>query len=318
MPNFKRYENLLISLFFLFILSGCDGLIGKATHISEDTQIVTMEGEPHFIANSPEVAPLWDNYENTTLAQLTEKSQEGDSEAIFLLALIQFGHTTGFEQEPEHARGLNMLQEAWRLGVVDAGYSLFTVYYKGIGIRKNIPLSLAYLEASAEKGYIQSQKDLAYAYRGTIDGPYPRGIVEEDIERARFWFTKAAEQGDAESATQLAGIYHKGQGVPQNDRAAFEWLKRAETMPFDGDLSHSGLAICYEQGIGTEIDLVQAYKYYDLQGSAGVPDKRRLEARMMPEQVQQAIALSRAWQEEHRTFVPSYYGLEHQPDGSYK
>ncbi|PTL89646.1 tetratricopeptide repeat protein, partial [Halomonas sp. SYSU XM8] len=146
----------------------------------------------------------------------------------------------------------------------------------------------------------------------------PRGLVEQDIQQARIWFTRAAEQGDAESASQLAGIYRKGLGVPKDERAAFEWLKRAENMPFDGRISHGGLAVYYEEGIGTEVDLVQAYKYYDLRDPAGAPDKRRLAEQMTPDQIRQAIELSRAWQEEHGIFVPSYYGLEYQPDGSFK
>ena len=272
-----------------------------------------MEHEAKIINNSPDIDALSESFD-TTIEQITEKSEQNDAESIYLLGLINFGHITGFEREPNPARAIELLRKAWRLGIVEAGYSLFTVYYNGVVAPANKPLALAYLEASAEKGYILSQRRLGHAYRGSN----PRGLVEENIQQARIWFTKAAEQGDAESATQLAGIYREGLGVPKNEQAAFDWLKRAETMPFEGRISHSGLAMYYEQGIGTEVNLALAYKYYDLQGTAGVPDKLRLEAQMTPEQVQQAITLSRAWQEENRTFFPSYYGLEHQPDGSYK
>ena len=273
-----------------------------------------MKGTPYFILNTPQNKSYWDYFNNITEDQMKERSRNADGEATFLLGLVNFGQIIGFERQPNTSEGTQLLQEAWRLGVIDAGYSLFTVYYRGIGSPVNRPLALAYLQASAERGYILSQRKLGHAYRGSN----PRGLVEENIQQARIWFTKAAEQGDAESATQLAGIYRKGLGVPVDRQQAFEWLRRAETMPFEGRISHSGLAMYYEQGIGTEVDLVQAYKYYDLQGTAGVPDKRRLEAQMTSEQVQQAITLSRVWQEENRAFFPSYYGLKHQPDGSYK
>ncbi|PTL88547.1 hypothetical protein C6W89_21065, partial [Halomonas sp. SYSU XM8] len=179
---------------------------------------------------------------------MKERASNGDGEATFLLGLVYFGQIIGFELQPDTSEGTKLLQEAWRLGVIDAGYSLFTVYYRGIGSPVNRPLALAYLQASAERGYILSQRKLGHAYRGSN----PRGLVEENIQQARTWFTKAAEQGDAESATQLAGIYRKGLGVPKDEQAAFDWLKRAETMPFEGRISHSGLAMYYEQGIGTE------------------------------------------------------------------
>ena len=311
--NKYRIFTTLAVLASLTTLFGCDDTYFFNTRQTDNTSI-EMEAAPHFIANSTDNSPLWDNFEGITVEDLTNKAKASDGESTFLLGLVQFGHITGFEREPDTSEGIRLLQEAWRLGVIDAGHSLFTVYYKGIGTRINKPLALAYLQASAEKGYILSQKRLGFAYRGSD----PRGLVDKDIQQARIWFTRAAEQGDAESASQLAAIYRKGLGVPKDERTAFEWLKRAENMPFDGSISHGGLAVYYEEGIGTEVDLVQAYKYFDLQGTAGVPDKKRLKAQMTPEQVQQAIALSRAWQEENRTFFPSYYGLEHQSDGSYR
>ncbi|PTL93902.1 hypothetical protein C6W89_01760 [Halomonas sp. SYSU XM8] len=315
-----KNNSTIIAIYILvsLILSGCDNGRDHLPNGLNPTAIATMENTPYFISNAPSRYALSERLENIDMTQLAEDSKKNDGEAKLILGLIYLDMVTGIEEPVDKAYGLTLLQEAWQLGVVDAGHILFKVYFYGHGVRVNHPLALAYLEASAEKGYIRSQKNLAYAYRGNSQGPQPRGIVELDIEKARYWFTKAAEQGDAESATQLAQIYYKGLGVPKDDKVAFEWLKRAENMPFEGRMSHSGLAMCYEQGIGTEVDLVQAYKYYDLEDPAGAPDKRRLEAMMTPEQVQDAIRLSREWQEEHGVFVPSYYGLEYQPDGSFK
>lgn len=313
MTSVMKFFFYIATIIGLLYLSGCDNTreINK-TDPHENTAL-PMEHEAKIITNNPDIDALRESFD-TTIEKITEKTEQNDAESIYLLGLINFGHITGFEREPNRARAIELIRKAWRLGIVDAGYSLFTVYYNGVVAPANKPLALAYLEASAEKGLIISQRDLGHAYRGAD----PQGLVEEDIEQARYWFTRAAEQGDAESATQLAGIYHKGLGVERDDEAAFNWLKRAENMPFEGRMSHSGLAMCYEQGIGTEVDLVQAYKYYDLQDPAGAPDKRRLEAMMTPEQVQEAIRLSRERQEERGVFVPSYYGLEYQPDGSFK
>ncbi|WP_289105599.1 tetratricopeptide repeat protein [uncultured Halomonas sp.] len=315
MPHYVKKISIILFLTCAApCLTACDESSTFNFMNSRETTFTEMEGTPYFIANNPDRYALADFYDNTSVEQLLRGNQNGDTTAKFLLGLIYAELITGYEEYVDRSQGLPLVKESWKMGVVDAGSSLFTAYNWGIGTRINKPLALAYLQASAEKGYILSQKRLGFAYLGSD----PRGLVEQDIQQARIWFTRAAEQGDAESATQLAGIYQEGIGVPKDERAAFEWLKRAEHMPFNGFLSHRGLANYYEKGIGTEVDLVQAYKYFDLQGTAGVPDKKRLEAQMTPEQVQQAIALSRAWQEENRTFFPSYYGLEHQSDGSYR
>ena len=315
MPHYvKKIPIILFLIFSAVSLTGCDESSIFNFMDSREITFTEMEESPYFIANNPDRYALADFYDNTSIEKLIRDNQNGDITSKFLLGLIYAELITGYEEYVDRSQGLPLVKESWKMGVIDAGYSLFTAYNWGIGTRINKPLALAYLQASAEKGYILSQKRLGFAYLGSD----PRGLVEQDIQQARIWFTRAAEQGDAESATQLAGIYQEGIGVPKDEQTAFEWLKRAEHMPFNGFLSHRGLANYYEKGIGTEVDLVQAYKYFDLQGTAGVPDKKRLEAQMTPEQVQQAIALSRAWQEENRTFFPSYYGLEHQSDGSYR
>ncbi|MED5297303.1 MAG: sel1 repeat family protein, partial [Pseudomonadota bacterium] len=140
-----------------------------------------------------------------------------------------------------------------------------------------------------------------------------------DHGEAIKWSRLAADQGDLVSAGNLATIYGKGEGVKIDEKTSFDWLFRAETMPYGDPFTvFRGLARYYEEGIGTDVDLVQAYKYYDLLSPGSAPDKARLAEQMTPEQIHEAISLSRQWQEEHNTFVPSYYGLEYQEDGTFQ
>ena len=100
---------------------------------------------------------------------------------------------------------------------------------------------------------------------------------------------------------------------------SFEIALSVESKPYGDDMvGLDTLAFFYEKGIGTDINVVQAYKYYDLLSPGSAPDKARLEEKMTPEQIREAIRLSRQWQEEHNIFVPSYYGLEYQEDGSFQ
>ena len=52
------------------------------------------------------------------------------------------------------------------------------------------------------------------------------GIKQNDAEALR-WFTKAAEQGDAEAQTNLGVMYLKGEGVKQDDAEALRWFTKA-------------------------------------------------------------------------------------------
>ena len=51
--------------------------------------------------------------------------------------------------------------------------------------------------------------------------------VEKDYTKAFEWFSKAAEQGDADAQFSLGVMYSEGQGVGQNYEKAFEWYSKA-------------------------------------------------------------------------------------------
>ncbi|MGS0467992.1 hypothetical protein ACU8V3_13290 [Cobetia marina] len=59
----------------------------------------------------------------------------------------------------------------------------------------------------------------------------------------------------------------------------------------------------YEKGIGTNIDLVQAYKYYDQLQPAKDKDKIRIMKSMTNEEIAKAKRLSLELQEETNTYV---------------
>ncbi|RQW72954.1 sel1 repeat family protein [Halomonas sp. YLB-10] len=234
---------------------------------------------------------------------------------FFLSGFLSQGGVRGFDVEKNIEDMVKYNENAWRLGAVDAGYVLFGMYYTGGGVEKNKGVALRYLLDSARLGFIRSQRQLGVAYRGLT----LRDLVDKDEAAAFEWFLLAAEQGDRTSATNVAVFLHEGRGVDKDDDEAFRWFSRTEDMPYGGDTSgFRGLAAFYEKGIGTDIDLVQAYKYYDLLSPGSAPDKARLEEQMTPEQIREAIRLSRQWQEEHNIFVPSYYGLEYQEDGTFQ
>lgn len=100
---------------------------------------------------------------------------------------------------------------------------------------------------------------------------------------------------------------------------SFKWVEKGLYAKYDtSGIAPYIAAEYYEKGWGVDKNLVLAYKYYDLSGTAGSKGKSRVSKNMSDAEIEEAIKQSRAWQEEHNTFVPSYYGLKHQSDGSYR
>ena len=299
---------LIVCLIFLLV-SSCVEDFDSAIGVS----YMDIEGVPNILNNNPGPHSVGRLFEGYSLDELESLSKDFP-DAMYLMALVKFGNIPKMKVSPDPVAGRHLLEEAWRLGIVDAGYSLYEVYSKGVGVEVDNARAFSYLESSAELGYIKSQQTLGFV----LSGRRMNDFLEIDFSLARDWFEQAAKQGDAISALNLAGLYRAGKGGEADLARAYYWASSAENMRYgDAVYSFRTLAKYNEEGVGTDIDLVQAYKYYDLLSPGSAPDKTRLEAQMTPEQIREAIRLSRQWQEEHNIFVPSYYGLEYQEDGTF-
>ena len=68
--------------------------------------------------------------------------------------------------------------------------------------------------------------------------------VPQDDKAAEQWYRRAAEQGDADAQSNLGVMYVKGQGVPQDYKAAAQWFRRAAKQG-DAD-AQSNLGVMYD------------------------------------------------------------------------
>ena len=59
-----------------------------------------------------------------------------------------------------------------------------------------------------------------------LPGQHCKG-VRQDYQKAVEWYTKAANQGDADVQHLLGIMYKNGDGVPQNYKKAKEWYGKA-------------------------------------------------------------------------------------------
>jgi hypothetical protein len=109
-----------------------------------------------------------------------------------------------------------------------------------------------------------------------------------------YWWTKAAEQGNADAQYNLGMKHAKGQGVPQDyKQAVYWWTKAAEQGNADAQLI---LGLMYAKGEGVTQDHKLAYVWCSLasvQGSENAIKARDLVAsKLSPHQLSEAQELA--------------------------
>lgn len=115
---------------------------------------------------------------------------------------------------------------------------------------------LATLRQQAEKGDPAAQTQLGLAYRNG------KG-VNQDLEEAVKWYTRAAEKNHAEAQAYLGFMYMTGRGVRRNDAEAAKWHRKAAEQ--GNPLGQYNLGLMYLHGRGgTEANKQQAYAWLKL------------------------------------------------------
>lgn len=109
---------------------------------------------------------------------------------------------------------------------------------------------------SARLGYAPSQYKLGLAYEFGQLG------LNIDPRRSIAWYTKAAQQGEADAELALSGWYLTGfeNILVQSDKEAYLWGRKAA----DKGLAKAEYAVAYflEHGVGCEQDLEEARRWY--------------------------------------------------------
>ncbi|MFB4202172.1 tetratricopeptide repeat protein [Arhodomonas sp. KWT2] len=241
-----------------------------------------------------------------------EAARNGDARAQ---VLVGAAYTIGIEWQDvpiDFPKAAKWIKKAAAQDLAEGLYWLAGMYAAGYTVEKSPEKWLELTAEAGEQGFPKAQQELFYAFR---DGD-ERNNIEPDDEKYLYWLKKYAQSGASDGMSELAGKYEHGHIVAKDEKKAFQLMKKAAEMD---DLTAQGwLGDYYAQGIGTEKDLVKAYMMYDLGGTGDIEKKEALAEKMTDEQVQEAIARSRRWQEEHNSVRPSYYGLKRQPDGSYR
>ena len=74
--------------------------------------------------------------------------------------------------------------------------------------------------------------------------------VAQDYAKAREWYEKAADKGDASAMAALGVLYHNGQGVAQDYAKAREWYEKAADKDDPDAMTTLGVALPQGSGRG--------------------------------------------------------------------
>ncbi|MBU3009728.1 tetratricopeptide repeat protein [Cobetia amphilecti] len=257
-----------------------------------------------------------EEYASYNYSDLIAKGKARTIREEYFLSYAYLRNKNNVFEDVDYCKAMDGFKIASKNDVADASYVVAIMYYNGLCVDQDLEKARKYLILSGSRNYVQAQALLGRAYWGEN----VRDLFAKDTVKARHWLEKAANNGDAPSAIGLSYLYEHGLGGDENPELAFKWRRKASSLPY-GEFAMAyfqPLARYYENGYGTEADLVQAYKYYDLSGSVGGAGRSRVSKKMTNEQIAEARQQSRHWQEENRRFNPGYNSLQHQPDGSYR
>ena len=117
------------------------------------------------------------------------------------------------------AHAIKLLSPIAEEGNADAMYRMAIMLQNGLGCVADEKKAFRYMGDAATKGLPLAQHAYGFMF-------FEGECTEKDINQSIEWFTKAAEQGLAGSATTQAMIFEEGNMVPQDlEKAKFRYKK---------------------------------------------------------------------------------------------
>jgi uncharacterized protein len=209
---------------------------------------------------------------------------------------LGYFYCTGLGTKINPKLGMEWYQKAYDHGHVNALVGIGSMYEMGNGVEKNPSKAFEYFKRSADEGYLAAWNSVAYCYELGFG-------VEKCLEKSIECYTKTACQGDKTGQFNLGRAFHFGLGVVQDYTVAFKYYKMSAEQNLK-EASHN-LGILYIHGLGCEknlkeglnsfqkayengyiasslqigycyyfdeLDLENAYKYFEISRSKGIPE----------------------------------------------
>lgn len=123
----------------------------------------------------------------------------------------------------------------------------------------------------------------------------------KDYDSAAKFFSKAAEQGNAQAQLKMGMLYATGSGVALDDQKAVSWYLKASEQKIAEAQFYAAVRYANGQGIG--MDYVESCKWLIISGKAGFEFstlfREFLEKNMTPDNIAEAQKRASEWMKAH-------------------
>ena len=188
--------------------------------------------------------------QETYLEKLTRTAEEGNIESQLALGYLYLYGENG--EKVDYPKAFQYYTMAAAQEDIVALNNLGSLYFSGIGVKRDIDKSVALFEKASKLGNMESSVNLAFLFLSGKE-------VSKDSSRSMELFTRAANQGSPIAQFMLGYAYYQGFVLKQNHTKAFSLIKQAADAGFDD--AQYVTAIMYINGHGTTKNYGHAVKY---------------------------------------------------------
>jgi len=131
----------------------------------------------------------------------------------------------------------------------------------GCGAAKDGKVAIERLKIAAERGYEKAMTKLGDIYRNGI-------LTDPDPEEAKKWYYEAAKQNAPEALVNLGLLHYRADIANSSPELAFQYIESA--VKKGNPQAYYWMGIFREKGVGCDVDLIQAEKFYQKAISEGI------------------------------------------------
>lgn len=128
--------------------------------------------------------------------------------------------------------------------------------------RQDYPTAFRLLQPLAEQGGVFAQYNVGFMYSNGLG-------VQEDAEKAAFWYREAALQGDSDAQTNYGRTLETGIGVEVDYEKAMKWYLLAAKQ--GNAMAQHNIGSMYVNGNGVTKDERSAFEWYLKAAEQGLP-----------------------------------------------
>lgn len=128
---------------------------------------------------------------------------------------------TSTEVPHDYKEAMMWFQKAASNGLQVGNVAIGEMYETGLGVDKDVPKAVEFYKKAADGGLVYAQNRLGLLYLVGGSG------ITKNYEEAFNWFTKSANQDDAEGLFYLGQLYDIGLGTDKNETRALDLYHKA-------------------------------------------------------------------------------------------